>query len=80
MLPNLLTPILSYLVTSNSLTFALNVPRDNVSARTELRLFLVVFPGGFLFQHWLTILGPKWILPILQERNKVPSSNWRLII
>ena len=29
------------------------------------------FTGGFLWQHWLTFAGPKWVLTIISERQSV---------
>ena len=31
------------------------------------------FRGGFLWQYWLVILGPKWAVDIISERLQVAS-------
>ena len=38
--------------------------------------FVRYFQGGFLFQHWLTIAGPKWALTIISERQSVKSQDY----
>ena len=44
----------------------------NCTSRIAHRVsLLVTFTGGYLFQYWLAIAGPKWALRIISERLEV---------
>src|SRR6185437_5609036 len=60
--------------------FALSIPQEIVLSFVIELTRTVQFTGGYVWQYWLSTGGPRWVMKIISDRQKVKISRCHRII